>query len=144
MSKKRWVFIVLAVVVVSSVIVGITMYNKPHEDILAAEPDYIVTVNEIVKDFQSQPDSAQTKYGNAILLVNGPLQEISKTGNSFTFFIGDDPMSGVQALMDSSFMAGFEQDKIAEGQNVKIKGRFTGFDDLFGTVQINRALVIEE
>ncbi len=144
MSKKGWVLIVLAVVVITSVIVGITMYNKPHEDILAAKPDYVLAVDEIVKDFQSQPDSAQAKYGHTILLINGPLQEISKTGNSYTFFLGDDPMSGVQALMDSSFMANFEHDKISEGQNLKIKGQFTGFDDLFGTVQINRALVVEE
>ena len=115
--KKRIIslFILFVIIVVS---LYFYLYQK-RADISSMKPDYSVTVKELQQDLIKNTAIFNKKYLDKIIEVNGKIT--SK----------DESSHGI--ILDNKLSAVFEDTLLTNlplQKQVKVKGRFIGYDDL--------------
>ena len=100
---------------------------------LANAPDYILSANQLYREYQNNEVAADIKYKGKIVLVSGTIHDISKDilGKPFIVIGGSGFFDGAQC----SFTRNQESvlGRLSKGQHVKIKGKVSG---KFGHVQV--------
>ena len=100
---------------------------------LANAPDYILSVNQLYREYQNNEVAADIKYKGKIVLISGTIHDISKDilGKPFIVIGGSGFFDGAQC----SFTRNQESvlGRLSKGQHVKIKGKVSG---KFGHVQV--------
>ena len=121
----------LLIVLVTSLFLFIGLYlyifHKPHRDFTSEPSTYSLTAQDLLLDFQSDELESNKKYLNTVLQINGVVSLIQDGS----------------AVINESVFCSFETHiEMREGQKVIIKGRCTGYDDLFSQVTLERCIVI--
>lgn len=103
------------------------VYNKSHRDIAGEKPAYELSSQELQQAFEDDIEAANQKFGDETVLITGAFIELD----------GDDEnakiiLNGAVCAMKENPNQEFEVD-----QELTIKGRVTGFDDLFGDVRLS-------
>lgn len=116
----------LLLVIISLLLISIYFYNKPHIDVQKSEADYVLTAQNLIKEYQENEAVTNEKYSENIILVKGKVFEVSTLkGNSVITLKDDDSESSIicHLLPGENGKAM----KLKEGQEISIKGICTGY-----------------
>ena len=123
---KKWVLMGLLVALAASA--GIYFYlNKSHQDIASAKPDLSVKAAEIIRDYETNEQSANSKYLGKLIEVHGVIGTVDKAedGTPIILLQSDNPMSTVMCQLDPIQVQ--ENIQLESGQAIKVKGLCSGF-----------------
>lgn len=115
-------------IIIAAVIIAYMLY-MPHRDIQHEKP-VKVAVKELIDAYNNDEASANSRFLNKALEIDGVVQNLEINGQDQTVVIlsSDNPVSSVRCSFP-------EDPKVKPGDNVSIKGRCTGF--------LNDVIVIE-
>ncbi len=116
----------IAALLMAGALAAYFVYNKPHEDIRRAEPDYTVSSQALFVAFQADEAAANAKYLDKIIEVSGTVVDIrtDEEGLTSVTLEGEGPLFGVICKMDAQSEAGRTPFEI--GQPATLKGLCTG------------------
>ena len=131
MKKKK---IIILVSLLSFLAVSTTIYfiwNKPHKNYFNAPVDISIEGTKLNEYYQNDLMDANLKFLDKILLVSGPVTKL----NSRLVIIGDN----IVCSLDSSHVL---DTSIKLYDEISVRGRCIGYDDLFGEVKIDHCFII--
>lgn len=127
---KKKILTTLAVLAV----IGTGMYfylYKGHRDIASESADFTVTVGQLQQQFSENPTKANKQYADKTIAVSGIVTSVDAPSHS--------------AVIDEKLSVVFKEMNVKLGaqQNISIKGRFVGYDDLLEEFKMDEASVGE-
>ena len=108
------------------------VWNKPHKDYSNMKTDITISSLNFINEFKANSTLATEKYLNQIILVNG------NTTDKLTKSVVLD--NGIVCTLDSSSLK--DLGLIQINNEVSIKGRFVGFDDLFEEIRLDHCFIM--
>lgn len=129
MKKK----IILAALVLGVMIVvgsgGLALYlwNMPHRDVLAAEPDFTLSSDEFISEYLENQSSANNKFlsddgDSKIVVLSGQIASISKNQNGDQVVLLKEPGAPVGVAFTFTPETNAAATALQPGQLVSIKG----------------------
>lgn len=124
MLKKIIVFVFLVGCIGAGI--GFYFYFKPVKSYENEKPDIIVDALKLIKDFQEDEKTANTRYLNKLVEVRGNVSDVSQDEKGLTNInvSVDGEIAMVTCGMDSTVHADFSS--IKSGQPIKLKGLCSG------------------
>lgn len=126
--KRILLLLVIALIIVGTV--GYFIVYKPHREISSEKPEFVVKVADIKKAFTTNDSIANLKYSDKTIAVSGTITAVDEASQTITI---DGSLS---AVLNSASAAGFTDD-----QQVSIKGRFVGYDDLLDELKMDQVTI---
>lgn len=115
-------------------IIGISVYfyaYQDHRDINTETADYTVTVSGLEKDFTSNDSLAYIKYQDKTIELTAQVTAIDTANNGIV--LGE--------KVFATFKDSLPKD-IVSGKDLKIKGRFLGYDELLQEFKIDQSSIV--
>jgi len=103
---------------------------QSHRDIASENVAFETSVSELSQRFINNPDSSIATYANQTISIYGNVTALDLKQNSITL---DDKLI---ALLTKE-----EIKKVKNGDLVKVKGRFIGYDELFEELRMDQCIV---
>ncbi len=122
MNKSlKYGLILFVILIVIGSVAGYLMWHKPRRNI-AAEKGIEITAAQLVKNYQSNEDSANKAYLNKAIQVTGTVSEVkaNQDGMPTVMLSSDDPFTGVYCTLKS------KDASATVGRQVTIKGICSG------------------
>jgi hypothetical protein len=122
---KKFLLISLIVAAIGTLIVLKITFRKADTSVESKKVDVVITANDLLNAFESDETTANAKYLNKIILVEGIIAEIKADSTSVSVYLKEpEAISGVLCGFNSETEI---SDKINIGQKIKIKGMCTGY-----------------
>ena len=124
--KKKVIFILVLGIILA---VGYNYIYKDHRVIEHETPDFIITSNSIFLEFSKNQKASETKYLDKTIEINGMVTELNK--NDLT--------------LDDKIFCKFKETvtNVNLNDEIKLKGRCIGYDDLLEQVKLDQCNLIE-
>lgn len=124
MQKKILFGAIFSVFLISAL--GFYMYNKPHENIQRATADFELSAIELFSIFETDEASANEKFLDKLIQVNGRIQDIKvdEEGQTIISLEGGDLMFGIICELDP--FTKHKRTEFSIGEQVVLKGICTG------------------
>ena len=119
------VFIVLLIIVY-------VVWNKPHKNYSNTKPNITIDSSNFINEFKTNSTLATEKYLNQIILVKGNVTD--RLTKSVVL------NNGIVCTFDSLSLKALGLIQI--NNDVSIKGRFVGFDDLFEEIRLDHCFIM--
>ena len=119
------IFILLLIIVYA-------VWNKPHKNYSNTKPNITIDSSNFINEFKTNSTSATEKYLNQIILVNGNVTD--RLTKSVVL------NNGIVCTLDSLSLKALRLIQI--NNEVSIKGRFVGFDDLFEEIRLDHCFIM--
>lgn len=126
MKRKLIVLLVLLLLAVA----GYKYLYQDHRDIQKEQPEYVISSNFLANEFSQNSIEAEKKYLNKTIEINGVITEINIT----------------DITLNNSVFCQFVNtinNTLKTNDNIIIKGRFIGYDDLLEQVKLDQCNVIQ-
>jgi len=142
MSRKRIIGAFVLIAVALGIVYGIYQYRRGHEKLTNVKPDFAISADSLINEFEKADSAAYHKYDNKVIEVSGVIKNSSI--ENFTILLGDPgKLSAVKCELDTSFRKDVPIPVI--GAVAVVKGHFVGFqkDDLMGLgtdINLNRCV----
>ena len=108
------------------------VWNKPHKDYSTMKTDITISSLNFINEFKANSTLATEKYLNQIIFVSG------NTTDKLTKSVVLD--NGIVCTLDSSSLKALRLIQI--NNEISIKGRFVGFDDLFEEIRLDHCFIM--
>ena len=108
------------------------VWNKPHKDYSTIKTDVTIKSSNFINEFKTNSTLAAEKYLNQIIFVSG------NTTDKLTKSVVLD--NGIVCTLDSSSLKALRLIQI--NNEISIKGRFVGFDDLFEEIRLDHCFIM--
>lgn len=131
MRYRKTLRVVLPLLMAILAGIGWLMMDQPHRDVGSEQARFKMVPGELV-GFLSAGDSAAAPYLNEVVELFAVVE--SDDGLRVTF------KEGVVASWDTLRA----HRVLEEGELLRVKGRVTGYDDLFGEVRMDGLVLVEE
>jgi len=128
---KKKILIVAGLILLVIAVVGYNIIYKNHRDIKTEEAEFTLTAATLSAEFAANESQATAKYADKTIVVTGKVT-------------GFDEASGT--LMLDEILSATLLDKtttVNQQTQVKIKGRFVGYDDLLGEMKMDQVTIIK-
>ena len=116
----------MLVVGIIGVFIAYKIYNKPHVNVAETSSDISLSANDIIKDFSSDENTANSKYLEKIIEVSGTISELKiENEKGIVSLKTNDDFGSILCHLSTE-----ETKKITtlkEGKTIKIKGICTGY-----------------
>ncbi|RZP24792.1 hypothetical protein EVA24_01030 [bacterium] len=119
------IFIVLLIIVYA-------VWNKPHKNYSNTKPNITIDSSNFINEFKTNSTLATEKYLNKIILVNGNVTDTLTKSVVLN--------NGIVCTFDSLSLKALGLIQI--NNEVSIKGRFVGFDDLFEEIRLDHCFIM--
>ena len=119
------VFIVLLIIVYA-------IWNKPHKNYSNTKPNITIDSSNFINEFKTNSTLATEKYLNQIILVSGNVTDTLTKSVVLN--------NGIVCTFDSLSLKALGLIQI--NNEVSIKGRFVGFDDLFEEIRLDHCFIM--
>ena len=119
------IFIVLLIIVYA-------VWNKPHKNYSNTKPNITIDSSNFINEFKTSSTLATEKYLNKIILVNGNVTDTLTKSVVLN--------NGIVCTFDSLSLKALGLIQI--NNEVSIKGRFVGFDDLFEEIRLDHCFIM--
>ena len=119
------IFIVLLMIVYA-------VWNKPHKNYSNTNPNITIDSSNFINEFKTNSTLATEKNLNQVILVNGNVTD--RLTKSVVL------NNGIVCTLDSSSLKALGLIQI--NNDVSIKGRFVGFDDLFEEIRLDHCFIM--
>ena len=108
------------------------IYNKPHKDFDKLPFETTIESIDLISFYQDNPDNAKTRFLDKIILVIGTITDIEKN----------------IIILDNSIVCTLDPSQIITEQinindEVAVKGRCIGYDDLLEEVRIDHSFIMK-
>lgn len=126
-KKKNWLKrILLAGILLLVIGAGAAWYifNAKFEDTAAAKADYTVNALELISEFKASDSSANKKYAEKIVTVNGKITDVESADTTVNLKITNPEGSYIIFAFQQKDLA--EAKKVKAGDSVSIKGSCSG------------------
>jgi hypothetical protein len=117
-------------------ILGYLIYSyvyKSHRDIASEKESFLVTADAVYNEFKTDESKANQRYLDKTIDVYGKISSVDLKENTI--------------VIDEKMFAVFK-DKMPAGlqlqSEIKIKGRFIGYDDLLGEMKMDQCTIETE
>ena len=127
-KSKLIVLITLILLVLASLYFGV---YKGHRDIASEKEIYIMSAISLFDEFKKDEIESNKKYLDNTIEVYGKISSVDLTSHI--------------VVLDNKVIAVFEgkiPQNIKTSSQVKIKGRFIGYDNLLDELKIDQAMII--
>lgn len=126
---RKWIIILVIAIVVS--IFGYNYIYQDHRDIESEQAEFTMTSSEVNQLFSENSTSAEQKFLNKTIEVSGIITDI----NSNDITISDSVFCQFSNNLETS---------LDKNENIKIKGRVIGYDDLLEQVKLDQCTIINQ
>ena len=123
---KKWYVLILLCIVVG--IIGYRYVYQDHRDIATETSIYKLTASDLLDEFAINPMTSENKYLNKTIEVSGSISD--KNPQSIT----------IEDKVFCQFSSKIQ--KALNTEQIKIKGRFIGYDDLLEQVKLDQCMII--
>lgn len=133
---------ILAIIIIAA-LYGWYQYSRTVDHLSDVPADYSVNAVSLIEEFTTDEVSADLKYQNRILAVQGMIKKIEDADSTSIIILGDtSDMNSVRCIMDNNA----KTTSLQQGGMVTIKGAITGFKrdetGLLGSdVELNRCVI---
>jgi nucleoside recognition membrane protein YjiH len=126
-KTKKWV-VVIAILVIASVAAMLYVFYGGERNVETEESVYAIHTTDLAKEFAADAQKAQEKYNNKTISIQGITQSSSAT----------------EIVLDQGVICSFSAaaPQTNTGQNITIKGRFAGYDDLLAEFKFDNCMVL--
>jgi|FLOH01.1.fsa_nt_gi hypothetical protein len=131
---KNWLKVIGFAIIVGSI--GLTyawffIYNKPHDDIEKAKPDYIISATECYQHYVAGKNNELENYTGTVLQIVGVPTSIEKNDSlAVIVFAFDSGMYGDEGIRCTMLPSHNEKaNNISLSEKVTIKGYCSGYND---------------
>ena len=125
MNKKKIIIGILILGIIGAFI-AYKMYNKPHINVAETSSDISLMANDIIKNFSSDENAANTMYLEKIIEVTGTISELkNEDGKGVVSFKTNNDFGSIQCHL--SIEESKKVNVLKEGQTITVKGICTGF-----------------
>lgn len=125
--KKKVILIGIVILAIIAYF-GYNYVMAPPKDISKSKVDIEIKATEFAKEFSANEKIATNKYQEKVVEVKGKITSVEK--NSIT--------------IDGKVTCGFENSiELNKGDQVKVKGLFIGFDEMFEEVKLDKCSLIK-
>lgn len=128
MAEKKIITISTLLLLVSVIIIGFKVYNKPHIDVVNTHPHIVLNAQEMLYEFQYNEGLANQKFLGKIVQVNGRISKLEASeNNGIILTLLDDSTGSGAVICHLSSNENKKLSSLKEGQHVIIKGICTGY-----------------
>ena len=134
-KKYKFAIIVLLVLLIGGSATAYFMWNKPHRNV-SNEKGVELSASQLVKEFQDNETTANTKYLDKAIQVTGVVTEVksNQEGNTTVLLASDDAFTGVLCTFKQ------KETGLANGASVTIKGICSG---MLSDVRLSEAVLVK-
>lgn len=119
-KKLAWI---AAIVLLLGILTVVYLFNKPHPSV--GSPDYIVTANELIAEFEKDESAASKKYVGRAVEVEGMITDVMEKDNGFLLLLGDSSfVSRVSCTLQDT--QGNMAYGLTSGDSITVRGICTG------------------
>ena len=125
-KKVRIILIIGAtLVLVIFFFVKFYIFKKADTNVASKKADVEMEAGDLVKSFDADEKSANTKFLNKIIMVKGVVDNVTDTKSDITVYIKQkDKTSGIMCSFDKTE---FQKSPVKAGDEVRIKGICSGY-----------------
>ncbi len=123
---RKWIIFLILV------IIAILSYNyiyHDHRDIKSEPIEYAIKAVDILNEFSANTSDAELKYLNKTIAVSGKVSELKKKNVT------------LRGRVFCQFTEAIKT-QIKNNSQIKIKGRFIGYDDLLEQIKLDQCNII--
>lgn len=122
--NKKIILAVLGLTLMTGVLIGYQMYNKPHQDLADVTPDYELSATELFTIYDADEAEANAKYLDKVIRVKGKILSLNTddTGQTSITLDAGGLMGGVICQLDTDI----RDTDFQKGENVTLNGLCTG------------------
>jgi hypothetical protein len=128
---KKKILIISALILVVIAVVGYNIIYKEHRDIKTEQVEFTLTAGKLFNEFSANESQATAKYADKTIAVTGKVTSVDKASGTVSI---DEILSAT--MLDKT-------GDVPQKQQVKIKGRFVGYDDLLGELKMDQVTLIK-
>jgi len=137
MFKKLIWSLLFAVILIPS-LYFYRQYNRKPADLASIKPAFIITVSNLVNEFETDEIAANKKYLGKVIQVNAVLESAVYSKDTLVNIILGDGLHRVGCQFDKRHTAGTK--KIQEMNTISVKGICTGY---LMDVELNRCVIVK-
>ena len=127
-TKRKIIFLLAGTIVIIIMIIGLSMYFKPHRDTSSMRPDHIIADSELFNAYTNKFDYAQKNYTDKIIELYGELSEIELADEHTTLiFHLNDGVFGSEGIRCNFSIS--EPSDVQIGDIVRIRGICDGYNE---------------
>lgn len=123
---KKFIYFLVVLIIIG--VIGYNYVYKEHRDIEAEKAEYNIESSEIINDFTTDIEAANQKYLNKTIEISG---KVTHT-NENTLTLND---------VIFCYMNDSTNNSIIINNQIIIKGRFIGYDELLEELKIDQASI---
>lgn len=124
---RKWSIITSILVLI--VIFGYNYLYQDHRDIQTETSIYDLSSQELLEEFQINSDDSESKYLDKTITVSGNITHVDLQS----------------IVIDDVVFCQFKEKRnfnLKESENITIKGRFLGYDDLLEEIKLDQCHII--
>ncbi|WP_422106864.1 OB-fold protein [Winogradskyella sp.] len=126
---RKWIGFLIVLII--AVIIGYNYIYQDHRDIERETAEFTVLSSEISELFADNSITAEQKFLNKTIEVSGLISDI----NTNTITIDDKVFCQFSEQIETA---------LDKNDNVKIKGRVIGYDDLLEQVKLDQCIITNQ
>ena len=122
----------VVIIIVLAIVGGILTYNyiyQDHRDVENEKAEFSLTAKALINNFLIAPEDSEKKYLNKTIEVTGTISEV----NEQDLILNNVIFCQFNNTVNQSIKA-----------NIKVKGRFIGYDDLLEQVKLDQCTITHE
>ncbi|MFK5958670.1 MAG: hypothetical protein QM495_07335 [Lutibacter sp.] len=127
LNKKHFIYLAVVGLIVS---LGYSYIYKNHRNIQNEEAIFIITTEQIFNEFQTNIIVANNKYLDKVIIISGNITSI----DSIKIELNNKLMS---------YLIENHSNSIKVGDEITIKGRCIGYDELLEIVKIDQCIILK-
>ena len=121
----RFILIVILITGLAGLIAAIYLFNLRNKDLLKEKPDFILTAEELQKEFESDENASTLKFVNKIVEVTGVISSVEKgENNSLNIALST---GNSLSLVICTFPGNTDTSELVAGHTVTLRGKCSGF-----------------
>lgn len=139
MSKKVIPAIIIVVLVSVAAYVWFFVYNKSHTDMSQAEPDVVISAEDLYVAYNEDERGSTLAYNGKILEVTGRISAIKEIDGIVSIYLAtSDVMAEISAELDPGYP--FDPNNYSIGDEVTLRGECAGYNL---DVVLNRCYIVD-
>jgi hypothetical protein len=125
-------------IALAAILAALYMYNLKHTDMARARPDFVITAQQLQKEFEDNETAASSRYINKVLEITGKIASVEPAGNN-VISISLETSSDFSSVI-CTFPAVADPSRLIVGNEITVRGECSGF---LLDVLLNNCAVIE-
>lgn len=139
MNKKVIPAIIIVALVFVAAYIWFFVYNKSHTDMSRAEPEVVISAEDLYVAYNEDERGSTLAYNGKILEVTGTISAINEIdGRSNIYLATSDMMAEISAELDPEHP--FDPNNYSVGDEVTLRGECAGYNL---DVVLNRCYIVD-